>query len=53
MIPIKDYSVVIFIIIIVLVFRGQNEDRQTREAGWNKYITITEQIYRIQVLYNS
>ena len=37
----------------VVVFRGQNEDMQTREVGWNKYITITEQIYRIQVLYNS
>ena len=34
----------------VLVFRGQNEDTQTREVGWNKYITITEQIYKIQVL---
>ena len=33
-------------------FRGQNEDTKTREVGWNKCITITEQIYRIQVLYN-
>ena len=36
-----------------MVFIGQNEGTQTREVGWNKYITITEQIYRIQVLYNS
>ena len=33
---------------VVVVFRGQNEDTQTREVGLNKYITI----YRIQVLYN-
>ena len=25
-----------------MVFRGQNEDTQTRKVGWNKYITITE-----------
>ena len=31
------------------MFRGQNEDTQTRELGWNKYITITEEIYKIQV----
>ena len=36
----------------IVVFGGQNEDTQTREVGWNKYIKITEQIYRIQVLYN-
>ena len=35
----------------IVVFRGQNENTQTREVGWNKY--VTEQIYRIQVLYNS
>ena len=34
-------------------FISQNEDTQTREVGWNKYVTITEQICRIQVLYNS
>ena len=36
-----------------MVFRGQNEDMQTKEVGWNRNITKTEQIYRIQVLYNS
>ena len=35
------------------MFKGQNEDTQTREVGWNKYITVTEQIYRIQMSYNS
>ena len=37
----------------VEMFWDQNEDTQTREVGWNKYITITEQIYKIQVLYHS
>ena len=36
--------------VCILVFMGQNEDTVTRE---NKYITMTEHIYRIQVLYNS
>ena len=40
-------------IVSVVILRGQNEDTQTREVGGNEYITITEQIYRIQVLYNS
>ena len=46
----KAYYPLLF---IVVVFRGQTKDSQTREVGWNKYITITEQIYRIKVLYNS
>ena len=36
-----------------VAFSGQNEDTQTREVGWNKYVKITGQIYRIEVLYNS
>ena len=36
--------------LLVVVLRNQNEDTQTREVGWNKYITITEQIYRMNVL---
>ena len=39
--------------ISVVVFRDPNTDTQTREVGWNKYITITEQLYRMHVLYNS
>ena len=35
------------------MFKGQNEDTQSRDVGWNKYITITEQIYRIQVCYTT
>ena len=31
------------------MFRGQNEDMETRDVGWNKYITITEQIYRMYI----
>ena len=38
---------------IVVMFRRQNEDTQTREGDWNKFITITEQIFRKQELYNS
>ena len=38
---------------IHVFFRDENEDTQRREVGWNKYINVTEQIYRIQELYNS
>ena len=37
-------SLYIYIYIYVLVFKGHNEDTQTRELGRNKYITITGQI---------
>ena len=48
-----DKHLINFNEITVVVLMGQNEDAQTREVGCNKYITITERIYRIQVLYNS